>query len=112
MIGARGLMGAHTIHRRLDVAPRDDGVNQERARYPASDCKCTPFLRILRSMKNELDAQIVSLKAQLAVLEAQIRRHESKADFADLYGLLRGQADSSEKEIDSVRYCLSKDGAD
>ncbi len=63
-------------------------------------------------MKNELDAQIVSLKAQLAVLEAQIRRHESKADFADLYGLLRGEAESSEKEIDSVRYCLPKDGAD
>ena len=63
-------------------------------------------------MKNELDAQIVSLKAQLAVLEAQIRRHEGKSDFADIYGLLRGEADSSEKEIDSVRYCLSKDGAD
>ena len=63
-------------------------------------------------MKNELDGQIVSLNAQLAVLEAQLCRHESKSDFVDLYGLLHGEADSSEKEIDSVRYCLSKDGAD
>lgn len=63
-------------------------------------------------MKNELDAQIVSLKAQLAVLEAQIQGHESKTDFADLYGLLRGEADSSEKEIDGVLYRLPKDGAD
>lgn len=63
-------------------------------------------------MKNELDAQIVSLKAQLAVLKAQIRRHESKADFADIYGLLRGEAESSEKEIDGVLYHLPKDIAD
>jgi hypothetical protein len=63
-------------------------------------------------MKNELDAPIVSLKAQLAVLEAQILPHESKADFADIYGLLRGEAESSEKEIDGVLYHLPKDIAD
>jgi hypothetical protein len=63
-------------------------------------------------MKNELDAQIVSLKAQLAVLEAQIRRHESKAVFADLYGLLRSESDSSDKDIDAARYFLPKGGID
>ena len=63
-------------------------------------------------MKPELDSQIASLKAQLAVLEAQMRRQERKTDFAGLYGFLRNVSDSSDEEIDAVRYGLPKDLTD
>jgi hypothetical protein len=54
-----------------------------------------------------LPAQVKTLEAQLAVLKAQVQRLSTPAafhSFADLYGILSGKVDSSEKEIDSVQY--------
>ena len=50
-----------------------------------------------------------SLEAQLRVLEARIRclspdPAPQQRPFGDLYGRLRGMADSSEEEIEAVLY--------
>jgi hypothetical protein len=59
-------------------------------------------------MKDELDTQIASLKAQLAVLTAKMKTRDRTQSFAELYGLLRGESDTSEDEIAKVRYPLPK----
>ena len=54
-----------------------------------------------------LPAQIKSLEAQLAVVKAQLQRLSTPTvphSIADLYGILSGKVESSEAEIDSVRY--------
>lgn len=63
-------------------------------------------------MKSQLDSQIASLRVQLSVLEAQLRRQARKSEFAELYGFLRDASDSSAEEIDAVRYRLPEDVAD
>ncbi len=51
-------------------------------------------------------AQIKSMKAQLAVLEARLKEMPTSEShsLAELRGLLRDQADTSEEEIDAVLY--------
>lgn len=52
-------------------------------------------------------SQIKSLEAQLQVLHARVQSlppAEPSYTFADLYGLLSGQVESSEEEIDAVLY--------
>ncbi len=50
-------------------------------------------------------SQIKSLEAQLQVLQARVQSlppAEPSYTFADLHGLLSGQVESSEEEIDAV----------
>ncbi|MBI4488185.1 MAG: hypothetical protein HY694_03800 [Deltaproteobacteria bacterium] len=56
-------------------------------------------------------SRIKSLEAQLHVLKAQIGSLPTQPikpghSFAEVYGRLRGQVDSSEEEINSVLYQL------
>jgi hypothetical protein len=60
-----------------------------------------------------LPAQIKALEAQLAVLKVQVKQLAAPTpsySFADLYGVLSGKMDSSEAEIDSVRYRFEWEG--
>ena len=63
-------------------------------------------------MKEELVSQINSLRAQISVLAAQVKEAEGLSNFGELYGLLRGQSDSAEDEIDEVEYRLREVGRD
>jgi len=61
--------------------------------------------------------QIKSLEAQLRVLHARIQSPPAQPvgpshSFAELYGRLRGQVESSEEEIDAVLYRLPADEED
>ena len=50
-------------------------------------------------------AQIKSIETQLAVLKAQVEKLSeptSVKTFGDLYGLLAGQSDSTEEEIEAA----------
>jgi hypothetical protein len=54
-----------------------------------------------------LIAQIKGLEAQLTMLKAQVKSlgpPTSPRTLGDLYGILAGQADSSEEEIDAALY--------
>ena len=53
-------------------------------------------------MKEELISQINSLRAQMSVLAAQVKELEGTSNFGELYGLLRGQSESTEDEIDTL----------
>jgi hypothetical protein len=56
---------------------------------------------------DSLIVQIKSIEAQLAVLKAQLMqlgKPSPPKTFADLEGILAGQADSTEEEIDAVLY--------
>jgi hypothetical protein len=58
-------------------------------------------------------AQVKSLEVQLAVVKAQVQRLSTPTaphSFIDLYGILSGQADSSEEEIDAVQYGFKWEG--
>ena len=60
-----------------------------------------------------LPSQVKALETQLAVLKAQVQRLSTLTashSFADLYGILSGKADSSEEEIDSVKYRFEWEG--
>lgn len=62
-------------------------------------------------------SHIKSLEAQLRVLKAEIESPsappvESGHSFADLYGQLHGQVESSEEEIDAILYRLPEDEED
>jgi len=57
-------------------------------------------------MKEDIISQINTLRAQVSVLAAQVKKAEGVYNFGELYGLLRGQAESDENEIDGVRYRL------
>jgi len=59
-------------------------------------------------------SHIKSLEAQFRVLKAQIESSPTRPkkpgySFADLYGRLQGQVESSEDEINTVLYQLSND---
>ncbi len=56
-----------------------------------------------------VQSQIKSLELQLQILQAKLRKEQQKSpkkSFGDLYGLLKGQAESTEEEIDAVLYQL------
>jgi hypothetical protein len=60
-----------------------------------------------------LPAQVRALEAQLAVLKAQVQNLSTPTaprSFADLYGILSGKVDSSEEEMDAVRYRFEWEG--
>ena len=62
-------------------------------------------------------SHIKSLEAQLRVLHARIQSPPTQLvepghSFAELYGRLRGQIESSEEEIDAVLYQLPEDQQD
>jgi hypothetical protein len=52
-------------------------------------------------------SQIKSIEAQLAVLKAQVKRlcpEQPGKTLGDLYGILAGQVESTEEDIDAVLY--------
>jgi hypothetical protein len=56
-----------------------------------------------------IKSQLRSIEAQLRVLEARMAEASAEPptggrSFAQLYGVLHGQADTTEDEIDSVLY--------
>jgi hypothetical protein len=61
---------------------------------------------IIRIMKEELVSQINSLRAQVSVLAAQVKKLEGTSSLGELYGLLRGQSETTEDEIAKVQYRL------
>lgn len=65
--------------------------------------------------EDTLLAQIKGLELQLAILKARVRRLGISApsrSFADLYGILADKADSSEEQIDAVRYRFKWEGVE
>jgi hypothetical protein len=54
----------------------------------------------------EILAEIQSLRAQLNALEAKVRESLPRPThtFGDLYGLLKGQVESTKEDIDAVLY--------
>ena len=64
-----------------------------------------------------ISSYIKSLEAQLRVLKAQVESVPQQPvkpghTFANLYGRLRGQVDSTEDEIDAVLYQFPDDKED
>jgi hypothetical protein len=60
-----------------------------------------------------LTARIRALETQLVVLKAQVQRlstPRASHSFADLYGILVGQVDSSAEEIDATHYRFEWEG--
>jgi hypothetical protein len=56
-----------------------------------------------------IKSHLKSLEAQLRVIEALVGRSQAErssagGSFADLFGSLSGQAESSEEEIDAILY--------
>jgi hypothetical protein len=54
-----------------------------------------------------IKSHLKSLEIQLRVIEARVSKSEpgsQRRTFDELHGLLRGQSDSSEAEIDAVLY--------
>ena len=54
-----------------------------------------------------LVAKIKELEVQLAILKAQVKRLRETSptkSFADLRGILKGKVESSEEDIDAVKY--------
>jgi hypothetical protein len=68
----------------------------------------------------EIAARIESMEAQLAELKEQVRRLQEPKPvrtFGDLYGILKGQIETTEEEIDAARlqvddWWLDEDPAD
>jgi hypothetical protein len=59
----------------------------------------------------ELNILIGSLKAQVNVLEAKIKQVQKSAKgkkFADFYGILSGFGETSEEEINAVKFTLKE----
>ena len=57
--------------------------------------------------EKSLLAQIKGLKLQLAILESRVKRLTESSpskSFADLRGILAGEANSSEEDIDAAQY--------
>lgn len=65
-----------------------------------------------KNMENtELNILIGSLKAQVNVLEAkikQVQKFAKRKTFADFYGILSEYGETSEEEIDAVKYELNE----
>jgi hypothetical protein len=62
---------------------------------------------------NLLISQVEGMQAQLAVLRAQLERlrgSEPPKTLGDCYGMLAGQSDSTEEEIDAVLYRFDWEG--
>lgn len=61
-----------------------------------------------------LAGQLKSLETQLAALRAQARAagEPPPRSFADLYGILAGQAESTEEEIEAAKYRVDWPGSD
>src|SRR5438876_10433257 len=62
---------------------------------------------------NLLISQVKGMQAQLAVLRAQLERLrglEPPRTLGQLYGILAGQSDSSEEEINAVLYRFDWEG--
>ncbi len=62
-----------------------------------------------------LEAQIKSLETQLAVLKAQLGcsgSGQAAKPFADLYGILKGKASSSEQDIAEAEYGFQWEGTE
>ena len=62
---------------------------------------------------NLLISQVKGMQAQLAMLRAQLERlrgSEPPTTLGDLYGILAGQSDSSEEEINAVLYRFDWEG--
>jgi septal ring factor EnvC (AmiA/AmiB activator) len=69
---------------------------------------------------DSLSAQIKSMETEIKTLEAQIKRLQTQVmrlrlsvpvkSFADLEGILAGQADFSEEEIDAALYRFEWEG--
>jgi len=58
-----------------------------------------------------IKSHLKSVEAQLSVIEALMSRSQSErtsagGSFAELYGSLSGQTESSEEEIDAILYKL------
>jgi hypothetical protein len=57
--------------------------------------------------EDTLIAKIKELEVQLAILKAQVKRLSGASppkSFADLRGILKGKVESSEEDIDAVKY--------
>lgn len=57
--------------------------------------------------------QIKGIEIQLAILKARVKKLNTSTppkSFADLYGILAGKANSSEKDIDAAQYRLKWEG--
>ena len=60
-----------------------------------------------------LVSQVKGMQVQLAVLRAQLERlrgSQPPRRLADFYGILAGQSDTSEEEIDAVLYRFDWEG--
>jgi hypothetical protein len=60
-----------------------------------------------------LELQIKSLEAQISALKADLAtqgEEEPKLSLADLYGILKGKASSSEEDIKAARYHFKWEG--
>ncbi len=62
--------------------------------------------------QEDLVAQIRALEVQVKALKAELRRHDpstSQGRFADLHGILAGQVETTEEDLDAVRYRIKWD---
>jgi len=62
---------------------------------------------LLTSQLKGIEAQIKTIEAQLALLKAQVKRlgrPTQPKTLGDFYGILAGQSDSSEEEINALLY--------
>jgi hypothetical protein len=79
---------------------------------PGED-KTTTDPPLLQATIDLLASQLRGIEAQVATLRAQIERLRAAAPprtFADLYGVLAGQSDSSAEEIDAMHYRFDWEG--
>ena len=68
---------------------------------------------LLRSQIQGIEAQLKRIEAQLKALQTQVMRLRLSVppkSFADLEGILAGQADFSEEEIDAALYRFEWEG--
>jgi len=67
----------------------------------------------LRSQIRNMEAQLKTIEAQLKMLQTQVMRLRLSVppkSFADLEGILAGQADFSDEEIDAALYRFEWEG--
>jgi hypothetical protein len=65
--------------------------------------------------EDTLVAKIKGLEVQLAILKAQVKRLRGTSphkSFADLRGILKGKVESSEEDIDAVKYRFKWEGTE
>jgi hypothetical protein len=59
-------------------------------------------INLIRSHLRSLEAELQVLKARMG--EVGTKEPDADRSFAQLYGVVRGQADSTEEDIDAVLY--------